>query len=867
MTVSVRVVTLPLSALVLLMAARASAQAVYVPPASPHADYNFDYGWKFIKEQAAKFPTAMTPNFDDAAWQSVTLPHSYNDIDSYRGLIAHSGGDRGTYKGTVWYRKHFQLPAGSAGKRVFLEFEGIRQAGDIFLNGKEVGLSENGVSPYGVDITATVNFAGDNVLAVHVDNSGSYQEKSSGTGFRWNSNDFNPCHGGIRDHVNLHLTGPIYQTLPLYYGLQTTGIYVHAGNFNIAGKTAEITVESEVHNSSAERATVLLSTTIVDASGVVCAKFDANELDMVATEKSVIEGTGTLRNAHFWSPEDPYLYNVYTTLTVDGKVVDVRKTTTGFRKTEFKGGAGTGGVFINDKFTYLKGFSQRSSNSWAGIGAGYPDWMHDYTLKLLRDSHGDYMRWMHVTPQPVDSFACDRLGIVQMVPAGDKETMPTGRMWGQRYEAMQYAMIYFRNSPSNLFWEAGNTILAPDQMTAMVELRKKLDPSGGRVMGTRDNDDAAGNTALTPICEFYGVMIGQASQTDAITGNNIFRGYSIPRRDKAPLIETEDYREEAGRRYWDDFSPPYFGFKKGATDTWNLNSETFAIGSVRRYASYIDNMISNPDPAHSKWSGYCSIYFTDEDADGRQQSSEVARASGKVDGMRLPKEIYFCHRVIQNPEPDLHIVGHWTYPATQQDGAPTRKTMYVVSNTKTVELLLNGKSLGKNSTPTSRYIFAFPNVAFEPGSLVAVGTNDGKEAARQELQTAGPAKSIKLTLTTAPGGMLADGADVALIDFEVVDAQGRRCPTDDARVDFTCTGPANWRGGYNSGKTNSTNNPYLFTECGINRVAVRSTTTAGKITVTAKRDGLESASVDIPTKPITVTNGLAKIEPVYLPLK
>jgi beta-galactosidase len=108
---------------------------------------------------------------------------------------------------------------------------------------------------------------------------------------------------------------------------------------------------------------------------------------------------------------------------------------------------------------------------------------------------------------------------------------------------------------------------------------------------------------------------------------------------------------------------------------------------------------------------------------------------------------------------------------------------------------------------------------------------------------------------------------VALIDFEVVDAQGRRCPTDDARVDFTCTGPANWRGGYNSGKPNSTNNLYLNTECGINRVALRSTTTPGKITVTAKRDGLESASVEIETKPVTVTNGLAKIAPVYLPLK
>ena len=116
--------------------------------------------------------------------------------------------------------------------------------------------------------------------------------------------------------------------------------------------------------------------------------------------------------------------------------------------------------------------------------------------------------------------------------------------------------------------------------------------------------------------------------------------------------------------------------------------------------------------------------------------------------MRLPKEIYFCHRVMQTQTPDLHIIGHWTYPAN------TKKTMYVISNTKSVELLLNGKSLGKNSTPTDGFNFAFPNVAFEPGSLVAVGYDaSGKEVARQELQTAGPAKSIKLTLMTAPGGL------------------------------------------------------------------------------------------------------------------
>jgi beta-galactosidase len=340
----------------------------------------------------------------------------------------------------------------------------------------------------------------------------------------------------------------------------------------------------------------------------------------------------------------------------------------------------------------------------------------------------------------------------------------------------------------------------------------------------------------------------------------MFRAYSAQRRDKAPLIETEDFRDEGARRFWDDFSPPYFGFKKGPNDTWQYTSESFAVAAVKRYWAYWQNRISNTDPAHAKWSGYASIYFTDEDADGRQDSSEVARVSGKVDAVRLPKEIYYAHRVMQSDQPDLHILGHWSYPADKK----TVKTVYVVANTQSVELFVNGKSAGVNSQPTSGFLFAFPDIEFAPGSLKAVGNNGAKTAVQQELTTAGPPSQIKLTPIAGPQGWQADGADVALIDVEVLDAKGQRCPTDDDRVDFTITGPAVWRGGYNSGKTDSTNNLYLNTELGINRVSVRSTMTAGTITVTASRSGLKPAQVTLVTKPVTVTDGLATYLPQHL---
>ncbi len=222
-----------------------------------------------------------------------------------------------------------------------------------------------------------------------------------------------------------------------------------------------------------------------------------------------------------------------------------------------------------------------------------------------------------------------------------------------------------------------------------------------------------------------------------------------------------------------------------------------------------------------------------------------------MDSVRLPKEAYYVYRVMQNPAPDIHIIGHWTYPAN------TVKTMYVAANhCDAVELFVNGKSLGKSTTPTSGYIYEFPNVAFAPGKITAVATSRGQTVAQDEIETAGDPAAIRLTPHVGPDGLQANGSDVVFYDVEVVDAQGRRCPTDDARVDFQVQGPAIWRGGYNSGIPHSINNLYLNTECGINRVAIRSTLTPGTITLTATRNGLAAGKIQVEAKAVDIKDGL-----------
>ncbi len=826
------------ASLAILLITNATAVDFFQSPTSPRTKSSFNSGWKFFR---ADITNAEAVSFDDASWSEVSAPHTYNDVDSYTQIISHSGGDRHAWAGVVWYRKHFKLPASAAMGKVWLEFEGLKQAGRFWLNGKFIGQYENGVTPLGLDLTEFAKFGdAENVIAVQVDNRNDYKEAATGTEFEWMGRAFNPNYGGLNHDIWLHLAGKIYQTLPLYENLKTTGVYVYGANFSVSNKTCDVNLEAQVRNESGDQQSITLSAVVVDAEGKVCAKFASDASDLVSGQTEIFSASGKLNDVKFWSDEIPNLYEVYSMLTVNDKIVDVQKIITGFRKAEFKGGAGTGGVFLNDKFVYLTGYAQRSSDDWAGLGEAYPDWLHNYTAQLVRSSHANYLRWMHIAPQAVDVRACDQNGIVEVCPAGDKEKDATGRQWDQRVEVMRDAMIYFRNSPSILFWEAGNNDITTSHLQQMIDLQKQFDPNGGRVVGCR----SLSQSSATPVAGYFGVMIGQDRRTDELTNSTeMFRAYSAERRDRAPIVETEDFRDEAARRFWDDFSPPHFGFKKGPNDTYDWNSETFCLAAAGRYNDYSRNCISSTNAAHAKWSGYASIYFSDSNADGRQDSSEVCRVSGKVDSVRLPKQAFFVYRVMQNSLPDIHIIGHWNYPAN------TVKTIYVAANhCDTVELFVNNKLVGKSSSPTNSYIYAFPEIKFVAGEILAVAKTKGTIVAQTEIKTAGEPKKLKLTPIVSPDGFHADGSDVALFDVEVMDANDQRCPTDEARVDFKLEGSAIWRGGYNSGKTNSINNLWLDTECGINRVAIRSTLQSGEISLTATRTGLETASVKITAK-------------------
>lgn len=800
--------------------------------AAEREKYNFNSDWKL---KVGDIVQAEEMDYSDAEWKSVTLPHAFNEDEAFKLNI------KDLTDTIVWYRKHFRLPADAKGRKVFIEFEGARQGIDLYVNGHLVGQHENGVMAFGFDLTAFVKPGKENVIAARIDNNWDYAEKATGVKYQWSNRNFNANYGGLPKNVWLHVTDKLYQTLPLYSNLQTTGVYIYAEDIQVRARKARIHAESEVKNETKKSQTVGYLVELFDRDGKLVKSFRGEEKKINPGEKIVLSAESEVEGLHFWSWGYGYLYTVKTALCIEGKKTDEVITRTGFRKTRFADGK----VWLNDRVIQLKGFAQRTSNEWPAVGMSVPAWLSDYSNGLMVKANANLVRWMHVTPWKQDVESCDRVGLIQAMPAGDAEKDCKGRQWEQRKLVMRDAIIYNRNNPSILFYECGNESISREHMLEMKKIRDEFDYHGGRAIGSREMLDIRD-------AEYGGEML------------------YINKSAHHPMWAMEYCRDEGLRKYWDNYSYPYHkdgegnsAYHSAATgktkkqadaSVYNRNQDSFTIENVIRWFDY---WRERPGTGKRVSSGGAKIIFSDTNTHFR--GVENYRRSGDTDPMRIPKDSYFAHQVmwdgwVDTENPRLHIVGHWNY----EPGVV--KPVYVVSNTDSVALFLNGKPMGQ-AQRDCHFLFTFDKIAFTPGVLEAVGYNDGKEAARMQLRTAGRPAKLKLSAIQHPKGWKADGADLVLLQVEVVDAEGNRCPLANNLIHFMVEGPAEWRGGIAQGSDNYILSEKLPVECGVNRALLRSSVTAGKVVVRAEAEGLASASLELVSSPVEVQNGLS----TYIP--
>ena len=798
---------------------------------------NFNGEWRLA---IGDFTEAAKPDYDDSRWQRVTLPYAFNGHEAFRKDIVDLTDT------IVWYRKKLRIESLEfRDKKFFIEFEGVRQGADFYLNGHHLGFSENGVMACGFDLTPYI-IKGENVLAVRCDNSWTYRSREYDSRYQWNDKNFNANYGGIPKNVWLHVKDKLYQTLPLYSNLGTTGTYIYANDFDIPNHKAVIHAESQIRNEDSKPRSFTFFARVLDIDGKEVAQFNGERITMQPGETCVVKIQQAVEGLYFWSWGYGYLYTVKTMLKDDnGTIIDCVDTRTGFRKTRFAEGK----IWLNDRVLMMHGYAQRTSNEWPGVGLSVPAWLSDYSNDLMVKSGANLVRWMHVTPWKQDIESCDRVGLIQAMPAGDAEKDVEGPRWQQRTSLMRDAIIYNRNNPSILFFECGNESISREHMLEMKQIRDEYDPYGGRAIGSREMLDI--NEA-----EYGGEML------------------YINKSKKHPMWAMEYCRDEGLRKYWDKYSYPYHKegdgplYRGKPANEYNHNMDEFAIEMVRRWYDYY---MERPGTGTRVNSGGVKIVFSDTNTHHRGESNY--RTSGVTDAMRIPKDAFYVHQVMWNGwvEPEhqqTYIIGHWNYPEN------TTKNVYVVSTANDVELFLNGKSLG-HGKQSYRYLYTFENVTFESGKLEAVAA----DGSRYQLETAGEPYQLKLTAIQNPKGMKADGADMALFEVEVLDKHGRRCPLADQLIHFEMWGEGQWIGGIatrnnkdlqrpddnrpagllDAAATKNISDNYvgamdLPVECGVNRVLVRSTTNAGRINLSAYAKGLKPAYITVNSEEVIVNS-------------
>jgi beta-galactosidase len=312
--------------------------------AGPRQTLNFNPDWRFIKEDPAG---AQAPGFDDRKWAVVSLPHTYNDVDTFDNWS--TPGHRGEqiqWGGRTWYRKTFDAPGAWKGKKVFIEFEAARQVAEVYLNGQLLGVSKTGFTPFGFDLTPYLHVGTRNVIAVMVDNrfmkdridpaaqaelAKRYGSADAGAApaaqhadvnlretqgevnqgipdrleglqadqIPWNNPHWHPAHGGLYRNVRLIVTDPLHITLPLYSFLATTGPYAYATS--VSSASAQIGVEVPVQNGRASSLSVGLSVTVTEPDGHPVLGFSLTQ-EIPAGATATISGSGMLKNPRLWNP-------------------------------------------------------------------------------------------------------------------------------------------------------------------------------------------------------------------------------------------------------------------------------------------------------------------------------------------------------------------------------------------------------------------------------------------------------------------------------------------------------------------------------------------------------------------------------------
>lgn len=795
----------------LLMALMAGSQAF---AQQPRQKLDFDKNWHF---NLGAVEGGEKPSIDDRKWRTLNLPHDWS-IEGKFSKDNPATPEGGALPGGIgWYRKTFTVPATSKGKLVYIDFDGVYQKSDVWVNGHHLGFRPNGYISFRYELTPYLNFGGKNTIAVKVDNS--VQPNS-----RWYSGS------GIYRHVWLETTNKT--------AIDEWGTYVTTTDVSEA--SANININTLVKVADGDLSGISVTTTIYNADGKsVAAGGSIPTQTGSKTENIELSNHGKLNHPILWSVDNPYLYKAVTRVIKNKVVLDEYTTPFGIRYFDFDADKG---FSLNGEPMKILGVCDH--HDLGSLGAAVNTRALERQLQILKEMGCNGIRTSHNPPAPELLDLCDKMGFIVMDEAFD--------CWEWKKATYDYHLFFKewhkrdledqikrdRNHPSVMIWSIGNEIpqqadtsayhIAPE-LAGIVHSLDKTRP----ITTANDRPDTTNKIVKSGAIDLIGYNY---HEYDYAKFHDRYPGKKFIATETTSGLETRGYYEEPSDsiRVWptswdkpfvregnnvsayDNTRPPW-----GSTHemTWKIMKKYDFLSGMYIWTGF--DYLGEPTPY--SWPSRSS-YF------------------GIIDLAGFPKDVYYMYQSEWTKKDVLHIFPHWNW----EPGKMIDIWAYY-NNADEVELYLNGKSVGiKKKNGDDLHVMW--RLKFEPGTLKAVSRKNGKVVLTREIHTAGAPAKIELIADRSL--IKADGKDLSFVTVKILDKDGNVVPDADNKVNFKISGEGFIAGVDNGDPVNHDSFKVNYRKAfhGLALAIVQAKEKAGNITLTATAAGLSSSTLVLKSK-------------------
>ncbi|WBS05306.1 DUF4982 domain-containing protein [Pseudoduganella sp. SL102] len=694
------------------------------------ARQDFGHGLRaFFFAKAGYGDGPAAPGFKDAGWRRLDLPHDWAvelPFDA-RGDTNHGSkaiGRAFPENSVGWYRKTIEIPASDRGRRIALEFDGAYRDSVVWVNGHYLGREPSGYSGFRHDITDYLDYGGTNTIAVRVDatmEEGWFYEGA-----------------GIYRHVWLTKTAPLH--------VAQWGTFVKTA---VADGRAAIEVDLSVRNDARQAARFTVEHRILGPDGGTLAHTRAAGLAAGASATAASRQRLVLAKPRLWSLDDPHLYVLRTTLLQDGRTVDSYETRFGIRTVSFDPDKG---FSLNGKRIKLQGTNNHQDH--AGVGVALPDGLQDWRLKQLKSFGVNAYRTAHHPPTPELLDAADRLGML---------VIDEHRMMGTSPEIvsqLERLVRRDRNHPSVILWSVGNEEWALEGKPLGTHLAREMHAIVKRLDPTRRTSVATSSSGRGTSLGADVIGFNYGAQHDVDAFHRAHPGKPATMSEEGSTLTTRGI-------YLDDRARVHLN----AYDRQGRPGNSLSIEEGWRRVQERDWM-----SGMFIWTGF----------DYRGETTPfgwpaISSQFGMTDTTGVLKDTAYYLKAWWRPEAMVHILPHWNWPG--REGQPVDVRVY--SNGDEVELLQDGRSLGRQPMPRDSHLRW--SVPYAPGRLEAVAYRRGVRIADTAVATTGTPATVHLSGDTER--LAADGRAIAVVWVNVRDREGRLVPTASDRMDFAVTGP------------------------------------------------------------------------------